>query len=101
MQKAFVKDDILEFFIDDLDAFAEIAKDWPLKGAISIRKNPSIKIHITFSQDESIFLHHSLKKFYWSFEDYAAQRNANKGIGIMCLLLISHKFGWTFSLSDK
>ena len=51
MQKAFAKDDVLEFHVDDLDTFTEIVKDWPLKGATSARKNPTAKIRVVFGQD--------------------------------------------------
>ena len=54
MQKAFTKDDVLEFHFDGLDAFTEMVKDWPLKGATSVRQNPTAKISIVFGQDDSM-----------------------------------------------
>ena len=48
IQKVFTKDNTLEFHVDNLDAFTEIVKDWPLKGVISACKNPTAKINIVF-----------------------------------------------------
>ena len=53
-----------------------------------------------FGQDESMYFPHSLKNFYWSFQDYIAQRNKTEGIGIVVSLLISREFRWTFGLND-
>ena len=94
-----MKDSILEFHANDLNTFAEIAKDWPLKGATFMHKNPTTKICIVFGQDESMYLLYLLKNFYWSFEDHIAQRNKTEGIGIVVSLLASHEFGQTFNLS--
>ena len=48
--------------------FLDIVKDWPLKGGASIRKNPTLKNHILFGQDESVYLPNSLKNYYCSLK---------------------------------
>lgn len=91
--KLFAKDDIFEFHVDDLDAFSEIAKEWPSKGSTSICNNPAVNIRILFSQDKSACFPHFFKNFCWSFQDHIAQRNKTEGMGLIVSLLISRDFG--------
>ena len=75
LNKACAKDVFIEFHVDDSDMFLEIVQDWPLKGGMSIEKIPTLKTRIVFGQDESVYLLHSLKKYYLSFENNAPQLN--------------------------
>ena len=81
--------------------FLEIVQDWPLKGGMSIEKIPTLKTRIVFGQDESVYLLHSLKKYYLSFENNAPQRNKIEGLGIIISHLISREFGVTFGLKES
>ena len=80
--------------------FLEITQDWQLKGAESTCKKPTAKTHIIFGQDKSIFLPHSLKNYFWTFENNIPLRNKTEGLGVTIKFFVSREFGFAFGLND-
>ena len=95
------KKELLEFHVDDAEVFMQVSKHWPLKGNLSIRRNLNFPIYIVIGQDESIFLPHTLKNRYWTFDGHIPQRNKTEGIGVMISLCITREFGWNFNLNEE
>ena len=79
--------------------FLSILQNIPLRGMPSIRKNTMVKIRIVVGQDDSAFLLHSFKIFYWTFEGNDPLRTKTEGTGIMVSLLITREFGFAFNLT--
>ena len=90
-----------EFHVDDHELFHLASNDLPLGGRPSVRRNPDKKIAICFGQDESTYMPHSLKKFFWSYNDVVPLRNKSEGQGLMISLLISREFGIGLGLTPE
>ena len=100
-QKGCIKEYMIEFHMDDDPYFQETVKENPLQGYISIPKNPFAPARIFFVHDESIFLPHALKAFYWTLDGHMSQRNKTEGQGTMMSLLMSREFRFDFNLSEE
>ena len=96
LKSAYVKEEILEFHVDDNEAFDNLIDDLPLPGSISIRCASQTKTRIVLGQDESVHVPHSLKDYYWTFEDVCPLRTKTDGMGVMISLFVSREFGCGF-----
>ena len=95
------KQDLIEFHIGDSDIFLVLIQDLPLRGMVSIRKNPTMKTRIVVGQVESIYLPHFLNKMYWNAEGHIPIIPKTEGMGTMVSLFITREFGFTFNLTEE
>ena len=81
--------------------FLVLIQDLPLRGMVSIRKNPTMKTRIVVGQVESIYLPHCLNKIHWNAEGHIPIIPKTEGRRIMVSLFITREFGFTFNLTEE
>ena len=64
ISKGYIKNDVIEFHVDDNELFMETTKNFPLQGRLSMRSSASERMRIVFGKDESACLPHYLKEHF-------------------------------------